>query len=231
MQPVQVILADSSPVVISGYRNIVEKHPRIQVVEEATTLRSLDDAILRYPESVSIVDWHMTTLDAATQIAQKTKLILSAMPETVATRHHALRLGARGFLGKHQSAVDIRKAVLTVASGHIWVGDTTAEAILNHQLMTDRHLGRDGNGAGRLTAREKQVIHMACQGLKSRAIGTALRISEPTVAHHFTSIYAKLGVEDRVGLIIYAYQHSLNLPDMPAPINSGVERLQVPDVH
>ena len=212
MQQLHVILADSSPVVLLGFKSIVEKNPRTQIVEEVTSLPSLEAALACHPGCVSIVEWALINTDATAELAQKTLLLLSAMPESIATRHQALRLGVRGFLGRHQSAADIRKAVLTVARGQIWVGETTAEALLSHHLSTDGSLAGDGDGLSRITARERQVIQMACQGLKSRAIAAALRISEPTVAHHFTSIYSKLEVEDRVGLVIFAHKHSLHVP-------------------
>src|ERR1700752_1649666 len=124
MQPIEVVLADPSPVIVSGFRNFLEKHPVIRVVREVTTLSDLEETLAANVGCVSIVDWQMTTLETASRIAEKSKLILSAMPESIGARRHALRVGARGFLGKHQSAADIRKAVLTVASGRIWIGKT-----------------------------------------------------------------------------------------------------------
>jgi hypothetical protein len=44
MQPIEVVLADLSPVVVSGFRNILEKHPVIRVVREVTTLSDLEEA-------------------------------------------------------------------------------------------------------------------------------------------------------------------------------------------
>jgi DNA-binding NarL/FixJ family response regulator len=214
MPPFEVILADPSPVVVSGFRNFFEKHPRIKVIREVTTLSDLEKALEENPGCVCIVDWQMTSFEAVARIAEKSRLILSAMPESVAVRRHALRMGARGFISKHQSAAEIRKAVVTVASGQIWLGKTTAEAILNHELSGSRGPNMSSDRLSQLTTREKQVIQMACQGLKSRAIALELRISEPTVAHHLTSIYSKLGVKDRIGLIIYAYRHSLHVPGL-----------------
>jgi DNA-binding NarL/FixJ family response regulator len=214
MQSIAVVLADPSPVVVAGFRNFFEKHSLIKVVQEVTTLSDLEEALAANTGCVSIVEWQMTTLETAGRIAKKSKLILSSMPESIGPRRQALRIGARGFIGKHQSATDIRKAVLTVASGRIWIGSTTAEEILNHELSGIQGRGVDSDRVSRLTSREKQVIQMACQGLKSRAIALELRISEPTVAHHLTSIYSKLGVKDRIGLIIYAYRHSLHVPEL-----------------
>jgi DNA-binding NarL/FixJ family response regulator len=228
MQQVEVILADPSPVVISGFRNFLEKHSRIRVIREVTTLDDLELALAENVGCVCIVDWQMTSLESATRIAEKSRLILSAMPESIAVRRHALRIGVRGFISKHQSAADIRKAAVTVANGQIWIGKTTAEAILNHELSDGRARTPYADRPSQLTTREKQVIQMACRGLKSRAIALELRISEPTVAHHLTSIYSKLGVKDRIGLIIYAYRHSLQVPEMTASFNRKVDGFEAP---
>jgi DNA-binding NarL/FixJ family response regulator len=60
-----------------------------------------------------------------------------------------------------------------------------------------------------LTAREREVVNLVGQGLKNQAIANRLYISEATVRHHLTSIFAKLGVINRLELTIYAYRHDL----------------------
>ena len=230
MEQVKVILADSSPVVLFGLRSFVEKHRRIQVIREVATLSLLEEALTANRGCLAIVDWHLISLETAARIAKNSKLIIYAMPESIEAWRNALQIGVRGFIGKDQSAADIRRAVLSVADGQIWVGKTSAEAILGYQLSNRREQSARIDGPGQLTNREKQVIEVACRGLKSREIALALRISEPTVAHHLTSVYAKLGVTDRVGLIIYAYQHSLHLPEGKTPPGEQPNGFRVPGV-
>jgi DNA-binding NarL/FixJ family response regulator len=219
MEQVQVILADSSPVVRSGLRSFLEKHPRIQVIREVATLGLLEETLLTNRGCVAIVDWRLTSLETAGRIAKNSILILYATPESIEAQRNALQIGVRGFIGKDQSAAEIRRAVLTVADGQIWIGKTSAEAILGYELS-----------GGRGHTARIEVIEAACEGLKSRGIALALRISEPTVAHHLTSIYAKLGVTDRVGLIIYAYQHSLHVPEMKTTPGEPSDSFQIPGV-
>jgi DNA-binding NarL/FixJ family response regulator len=230
MEQVQVILADPSPVVLSGLRSFMEKHSRIRVIREVTTLSLLEEALTANRGCVAIVDWRLTSLETAARLAKSSQLILYAMPESIEARRNALQIGVRGFIGKDQSAADIRRAVLTVGDGQIWIGKTSAEEILGYEQSSGRGQSAKIDGLGLLTNREKQVIEAACRGLKSRGIAFALRISEPTVAHHLTSIYAKLEVRDRVGLIIYAYQHSLHLPEMKTPPKEQSNGFQIPDV-
>jgi DNA-binding NarL/FixJ family response regulator len=63
-----------------------------------------------------------------------------------------------------------------------------------------------------LTNREREVIALVGEGIKSKEIAGRLFISETTVRHHLTSIFDKLGVADRVELLIYAYRHRLATP-------------------
>ncbi len=55
-----------------------------------------------------------------------------------------------------------------------------------------------------LTARERGVVELVCEGLRNKEIADRFHISGATVSHHLTSIFRKLGVEDRTSLVIYA---------------------------
>lgn len=54
----------------------------------------------------------------------------------------------------------------------------------------------------RLTRRENEIAELVSHGLNNRELAARLGISEATVRHHLTSIFAKVGVRDRVGLVI-----------------------------
>ena len=60
-----------------------------------------------------------------------------------------------------------------------------------------------------LTPRELEVINLISRGMKNKAIGEGLFISENTVRHHLTSIFDKLCVSSRLELILYAFNHGL----------------------
>jgi DNA-binding NarL/FixJ family response regulator len=64
----------------------------------------------------------------------------------------------------------------------------------------------------RLTEREREVITLVGEGLRNKHIAERLYISEATVRHHLTAIFAKLDISDRFELAIYAYQHGLAKP-------------------
>ena len=67
----------------------------------------------------------------------------------------------------------------------------------------------ESNGNALLSEEEREIIALVVAGLKDEQIATRLSMSERTVGSHFTSIFDKLGVSDRLALIIYAYHHGL----------------------
>lgn len=65
-------------------------------------------------------------------------------------------------------------------------------------------------GRDRLTSREKEVLDLATQGLKTTQIASRLFVSTQTVRSHFKNIYPKLGVNSRTEAVIFALQHGLH---------------------
>jgi DNA-binding NarL/FixJ family response regulator len=60
-----------------------------------------------------------------------------------------------------------------------------------------------------LTDREREVVGLVGEGLKSKDVAERLFISETTVRHHLTSIFSKLEVSDRVELMLFSYRNGL----------------------
>jgi DNA-binding NarL/FixJ family response regulator len=60
-----------------------------------------------------------------------------------------------------------------------------------------------------LTAREREILGLAANGLTNARIGRELWVTEQTVKFHLSNIYRKLGVSNRTEAIRYAYEHGL----------------------
>jgi DNA-binding NarL/FixJ family response regulator len=129
---------------------------------------------------------------------------------------NALKLGAVGIIHKEQSPKLLIEAIRQTYSGETWLNQVLLDKILERGKSTGKksqkflfRLDIDS-----LTSRELEVISMIGEGLKNKNIAERLFISEATVRHHLSSIYGKIGVEDRLNLIIFAYKRGLiKLPD------------------
>jgi two-component system response regulator DegU len=123
----------------------------------------------------------------------------------------ALKLGAVGIVHRDQNPKILLEALRQVHRGDTWLNQVLLNKILSNKRDADRtkFTSIEVANVDQLTAREKEVIRMIGEGLKNRLIAERLFISEATVRHHLSSIYGKVGVEDRLNLVIYAYANGL----------------------
>lgn len=139
------------------------------------------------------------------------KIVVAVDGTDLETQAAALKEGAVGIVQKDQNPKLLIEAIRQTHHGETWL----------NQVLLNRLLEKRGSQAKKafksweqlttdsLTARELDVIKMIGEGLKNKNIAERLSISEATVRHHLSSIYGKIGVEDRLNLIIFAYQKGL----------------------
>ena len=126
----------------------------------------------------------------------------------------AVLLGAMGIVKKEKAAEVLITAIERVHLGEAWLDPSLVAGVLSEMTLSSkgRKIDPEAEKIAALTNREREVIALVGEGIKSREIAGRLFISETTVRHHLTSIFDKLGVADRVELLIYAYRHGLASP-------------------
>ena len=118
-----------------------------------------------------------------------------------------------GVVSKLHSPETLVKAIQKVHGGEIWIERSMVARLLTTTDITRRSLVVDPESERiqQLSDRERQVIQLICRGLKNQQIASQLCISESTVRHHLTSVYNKLGVSDRLELLVFAHRKGLTL--------------------
>ena len=116
----------------------------------------------------------------------------------------AFRAGAMGVFFQSQSAEALPKCVLSVHQGQVWANTRELHFIL--QALTESGSLKivDARGMRLLTKREEQVVSLLNSGLTNREIAQRLQLSEHTVKNYFCHIYEKLGISNRVELLLYS---------------------------
>lgn len=130
----------------------------------------------------------------------------------------ALKLGAVGIVQKEQSPKLLIEAIRQTHRGETWLNQVLLNKILERGKSASKKAPKylSQSDTDSLTVRELEVIEMIGEGLKNKNIAERLFISEATVRHHLSSIYGKIGVEDRLNLVIFAYKSGLiKLPEGP----------------
>jgi len=214
VETIRILIIDDHAVVRAGLRMLIDQHPEMEVVgmagerSEAIALAGSHQPSIIILDVILGEDDGLAFLPELRAAAPAARVIVLTGLRSVDAHRRALRLGAVGVVLKDHAAEVLLKAIAKVHSGEVWVDRSTMGTVL--QDMT-RASSVDPEKAkiATLTEREQEVILHISQGLKNKQIADRLFISETTVTHHLSSIFAKLGVSDRLELVIYAFKQKL----------------------
>jgi DNA-binding NarL/FixJ family response regulator len=144
-------------------------------------------------------------------VAQEARILILTGVRDPDIHRRAVALGALGLVLKEKVATDLLQAIEKVCAGEAWLEPAQVASVLRGMTCTRGTQPLDPEAAkiATLTEREREVITLVGQGLRNKPIAEHLYISETTVRHHLTAIFAKLEVTDRLELMIYAYRHGL----------------------
>jgi DNA-binding NarL/FixJ family response regulator len=213
------IIQKSLQILIEGNRDIcvVDMVPCFDCISDKNYLGKLD-IILIY-----LMDNDTETVESISKflgIIPSVKVIIVTNNKDFNNQTRAVQLGAVGIVQKEQSAKILIEAIRQTNKGETWINQVLLSKLFQEKNHTKNGLrSNDFLKAQTITSREKEVIVLIGKGLKNKDIASKLGISEATVRHHLSSIYGKAGVEDRLNLVIYAYQKGLiNLSEKALPI-------------
>ena len=219
---ISVLLADDQPLLRRGFRMILETEDDLTVVAEAGHGGEAVELARRHHPDVVLLDIRMPGTDgieATRQIAaagnQARVLVLTTF-DLDEYAFGALRAGASGFLLKDVRPGELVAAIRTVAAGDAVIAPRVTRRLLEEYaqvlpLPSDQRAQRYPQLAA-LTEREREVLIAVGRGLSNTEIAAALFVSEATVKSHVGRILAKLGLRDRVQVVVLAYEAGLIQP-------------------
>lgn len=217
---ISVLLVDDQPLVRAGLRWVLSERDGFAIVAECGDGAEAVAAVRAASAGsvdVVLMDVRMRGLDGIE--ATRTLHELGGPPVLVLTTFDedevlwgAIEAGAAGFVLKEASAEELIAATRTVAGGGSWLDPAVTARVLEVTRRTALPRHRQAARAGSLTDRELEVLRRMATGASNPEIAAALVVSEATVKTHVGSIFAKLGVRDRAGAIVYAYQHGISAP-------------------
>lgn len=218
---IRILLVDDQPLLLAGFRMVLETQPELEVVGEAGDGdRGVRMARALHPDVV-LMDVRMPVMDGI----EATRQILSADPAirvlvltTFDLDEHvyaALRAGASGFLLKDVPPADLANAIRAVAAGDAVVAPQVTRRLIDTfaPRLPDPDAARPTPLP--LSDREREVLVEVARGRSNTEIAARLGVAEPTVKSHVGRVLTKLGLRDRVQIVVYAYEHGIVTPGTP----------------
>jgi DNA-binding NarL/FixJ family response regulator len=222
---VTVLIADDQPLMRSALRTCLEAEADLVVVAEvADGAEAVREATRRRPD-VAVIDVRMPILDGIEATRRITALTGDRVPQVLVMTTFdldeyiidALRAGASGFLMKDAPPAELVRAVRSIADGQALLSPSVTRRLLDLRGRTLPPVSsevRDGKLAA-ITPRERTVLQLVARGLSNREIATAMDVAPSSVKTHVSHLLAKLGLTDRVHLVVFAYEHELIRPGVP----------------
>ncbi|WP_301455867.1 response regulator [Acidipropionibacterium jensenii] len=219
-QLIRLLLADDQEMVRVGFRMVLDAQPDMEVVGEAADGVQAVAMATELEPDVVLMDIRMPRMDgleATRQIiagSSEARVLVLTTFDLDEYVHSALRAGASGFLLKDAGPAELLAGIRSVASGDAVVAPSATRRLL------ERFLPTDGGGPSptdpdlieALSDREREVLTCVGAGLSNAEIAAKLFLAETTVKTHIGHILAKLGLRDRVQMVITAYDAGLVRP-------------------
>jgi DNA-binding NarL/FixJ family response regulator len=217
-EAIRVLLVDDQALFRAGVAVILGAQAGIEVVGEAADGREAIDRVDELEPDVVLMDIRMPELDGV----EATRQIFA--PERVARRERpvrvvvlttfnlddraatAIRYGASGFLLKDATPRQLADAIRTVHTGNAVLAPADLTTLLDGEFRAQRPTP---TAFLTLTDKEREVALAVARGLSNAEIGEQIFASESTVKTHVGGVLRKLGLRDRVQVVVFAHEHGL----------------------
>jgi DNA-binding NarL/FixJ family response regulator len=209
---IRVALVDDQALFRAGIRMLISSQPDLEFVGEAADGGEALEVVARDRPDVVLMDLRMPVMDgiAATEqimAAQRPpRVIVLTTFDLDEAAARALRAGASGFVLKDSDPEFLLAAIRSVHSGTAVVAASAVRELFEHLGGGRRQIAA---ALDPLSPRERDIFRHAASGRSNAEIAAAEFLSEATVKTHISRILAKLGLRDRVQLVVFAYENGL----------------------
>ena len=226
---VNILIADREAVFRFGLMKLLGLEDDLRVVAQAEDGERLLLLAKTFHPNVVLVQAEILSEGAGNLLARigrilpqsKFVVVVNSFSEDESLQY--VKGGASGVILKSAEATLFVKCVRRVMAGELWLPKQHVARMAKTLEASTLSVRRP---ADTLTPREKLIVSHLMVGCRNREIAQTLSISEQTVKNHLRAIYDKLGVSDRLELVLYAIHRHLDIPslsDIPGknPIAAG----------
>jgi DNA-binding NarL/FixJ family response regulator len=213
----RVLITDDQPLVRTGLRTILELEDGLEVVGEACSGPEAVEAAARLQPDVVIMDLQMPGGDGVTATREISARAAGGPPRVLVLTTFsddesvfaALQAGAGGFLLKDATPDRLFDAIRVVSSGDGLLDPAVTSRVIAAGARRGPTNVTSPAGFEELTARERELFFLVAAGQSNANIAASLHLGMETVRTHVKHILLKLGLRDRVQVVVVAYESGL----------------------
>lgn len=209
---IRVLLADDQALLRTGLRTVLEAEEDITVIGEATDGAEAARAAASLDPDVVLMDVQMPGVDGIEGVRRlvasgsSARVLMVTMFDLDEYVYAALKAGASGFLLKAAEPEEIVRAVRQVSAGEMLFAPSVTRRLVEAYVRTPPPGDGVPPALAELTERELDVVDGISRGLSNAEIGAELFLGEATIKAHVSNLLAKLGLRDRVQVVVLAYE-------------------------
>ena len=195
----RVLIVEEYPLFSLGLSSLIKNIPGYYIVGETANITDALDIAEKEKPHLAIIEIHLKNekgMDLITKLKEQNPEIVILVLSIHDERYYSeriLRLGARGYIMKSESANSVMEAIKTVMSGKIYLSENERERIFEAMTGDSSRGVKDwANSLRKLSDRELQVFSQIGKGLGTIEIAYKLNLSTKTIDTHKEHIKLKL---------------------------------------
>ena len=219
---IRVLIADREGIFRFGLQKLFAVEDDLRVVAQAQSASQLIELTkslrpqLYFIQAEIITEADGNLLGDIRRELPKCKIVVTS--SSIAVEDEGMKfiqLGASGIILKSvEPSLFVKCARKVVWEDEVWL---PRQQVARIAKIAETNTSRPLRPVDTLTHREKTIISYLMQGWRNREIAQHLSITEQTVKNHLRSIYDKVGVSDRLELVLYAIHQKMALPPVEPP--------------
>ena len=214
----RILIADPEGVFRLGLKKLFGVEDNLLVVAQADKAGQITGLAEKFKPDVLFVQVEMLGENPAEFMTRLRQVsaegrVVAIVPAVMSLETgHLAKAGLAGALSRSTDPEEFVKSARKVMKNDLWPPKSRTTTSVTAQTDMPEAARRP---ADTLTRREKSIIACLVQGWRNKEIAGRLNISEQTVKNHLRAVYDKIGVSDRLELVLYAIHQKLDLPPVP----------------
>jgi len=201
-------IVDDHTLFRSGVAGLMSEFDELKVAFEAGNGQQMQQMLARHPlPQVMLMDINMPVMDGYESTAwlkanhPEVKVLALSMFEEDDTVIRMLKAGACGYVLKESKPKELLEAIKTIHSKGVYLNEMVSGKLIRGLTQADSH--------SILSKKELEFLKYCCSELTYKEIADKMFVSPRTIDNYRESLFQKLELKSRTGLVLYAIKNKI----------------------